>query len=256
MIFDLQGTDNQRRLAQSFLDRGNYPWDVLLPGLQAQTGRSTIPVEWADLSRYAAFISEEGHSHGDLGHNHAKSGFGEDFDLLEYRHRVLGLAWYSGKISLEITLENEPELAGEVLWAEGAHMVDFFFLDEDRREKIFNLFHTGDPDVAPEPHGHGWFDVGTYREFVGEALMGAFTRAFSNFPDTIPFAHTLPDDKLLILRELMLPKAESPPSDEAVFPYFGVAGSSVYHDEHAGIRRDVEWGQRPVTRRPCKVCKP
>ncbi|MDQ4143884.1 MAG: hypothetical protein M3198_09120 [Actinomycetota bacterium] len=247
-IFDFQGSDEQKHLTGKLLARGNYPWDSLTPGLKSQTGREKIPIEWADLSQYAESRSRD----DEHMHNHSEG----EFDYLEARGRILGLAWYSGKISLEASLQSNFELAGEVLWAEGCHMVDFFLLTDNEREKIYNLMHTGNPDIAPEPHGHGWFDVGTYREFVGEALMGAFVRAFSTFPDTIPFAHALADDKLPILRGLMLPKALG----KGAYPYFGALRGTTFHDRHYGIRKDIAWWTREEAigagRKPCRVCKP
>lgn len=93
-----------------------------------------------------------------------------------------------------------------------------------------------------------------YKHQVGESLMGAFTRAFSMFADTIPFTHSLLDEHLDELRALMLPKV--PPPDVGAYRYFGVSGSSIYHDAHKGIRRDLEWHHPPADRRGCKVCKP
>ena len=190
-ILVLQGTPGQQQVIRNALARSNFPWDILLPGLRARTGRSHIPVDWMDLSRWTASHAEaEGlpHAHGDEAHTIERE--------IDGRNRVLGLAWYAGRVTLDITLERNPELAGEVFMSEGAHMADFFFMTDPMRIAIYNAFHpTHEPLPLDTPihdghaphHGHSWFDVGSYGSWVGEAFMGAFTATYSNFPVTIVF---------------------------------------------------------------------
>lgn len=245
--FDLHGTEAQRELARRTLTvRCDYPWARLLPGLRAATGRETIPVEWADLSRWAGAITAEGHAHvhedGDTAH------------VLEARARVLGLAWYSGRVQVEATLTGD--VAAEVLLSEAAHMVDFFALTDPQRVAVWNALHgpghrlPEDADVTDAVdlgHGHGWFDVGPYGAWIGEALMEAFVRAFSDVPVTIALGHPTDAAAAAQVRTALL--ADRP-------PYFGIDGSPVYHDSHRGIDRDAEWWTRPPDRRPCGTCRP
>lgn len=245
-MFTLEGTEGQRAVAAAGLARSTFPWDRLAPGLKAATGRTSIPVDWADLSRYAQQAAESHHAHvhgpdGDTGH------------LLATRERTLGLAWYSGRVTLDASLEAEPELAAEVLLAEGAHMVDFFLIDAGQREALFAILHGG----KVEPHGHGWFEETgdtNYWAWVGEAWMGLFILAYSDVVPTLGgFVHKAEPAMVPAVRRLV-----TPPSDP--LPYFATAGSTVFHDAHRGRRRDVEFATYAEAvasgRRPCGVCKP
>lgn len=312
MVFQLQGTQNQQRIIRETLDRTDFPWDRLRPLLRQTTGdRDYIPVEWADLSRYAgaamkerkagvagdARVADDGHAH-DHDHGHEDMLFhahgsedGDEWHAIGYRNQVLGLAWYSGRVSMSLTLESRPLLAAEVFLSEGAHMVDFFYMTDEQRRRVFNAFH-GDPDVDPAPHGHDWFDVGSYWDFVGEAFMGGFVRAYSDVPVTIPFTHGATPQIGRWIREILTPELVDPPvppsppdapapeeptvpepeapqdeseppseEDEGRLDYvFGVEGSDVFHDQHHGVDEEVTWADARAAltsgRRPCKTCDP
>lgn len=189
-IWSLEGSETQNKIIRQALCRCTFPFDVLLPGLQVGVNRDTIPVEWADLSRESALLAEAkktgGHLHiheaGDIGHP------------IEARDQVLGLAWYSGKVTLDFTVEPEPDLAGEVFLSEGAHMIDFFWMADWHRAAIWNALHPDQQDIDPATaiedgvdlgHGHGWFDMAGYYSWVGEAWMGLFVRAYTDWPVTI-----------------------------------------------------------------------
>lgn len=243
-VWELQGTPRQQRVAEQALAACDYPWEVVVPGLRAKTGRDTIPLDWQDLSRYAADVpaAADGHIH-DHAHDHDD---GEGYHVLEARRRVLGLAWYSGRVTLDTSLENDETLAAEVLLSEGAHMADFFALTDQQRERIYVAFHGGDTTE----HGHGWFDVASYREEVGEAFMGGFIRAFASAVDvTIPFAHPATDTVGREIRDVMLAPI-----------VFGIDRSTVFHDAHRGITAERHWPHRAAAeaegRRGCGVCKP
>ena len=243
------GTEQQNAIVAEALARCDFPF--------RDFGDATVPVEWDDLSRYNTINDAEGHKHvhinGDIGH------------VLEARERVLGLAWYSGKVTLEQELVHRPTLAMEVFLSEGAHMVDFENIGgmtDEQRRRIWNAVHPPEQHIPAGAdvvdgvdlgHGHGWFDVGSYRSWVGEAWMGLFTRAFSDIPVTIPFDHPATDEAVADVRRIFLPATEPE-------PYFGIAGSSVYHDRHRGVRRDVEFATEAdavaAGRRPCGVCRP
>ncbi len=272
MIFDLQGNPHQVGIASAGLARCNFPFDLLRPGLKAATGRDSIPVEWADLSRYyTAFLPEKMavgahlhvHKDGDTGHP------------VVVRERVLGLAWYSGKVTLDVSLTSDPQLAAEVLLSEGAHMVDFFYMSNAHRVAVFNAMHPDEQDVPPGTnivdavqvgsHACGWFDVGPYRSWVGEAFMGAFTRAFSDVPVSIPFDHPATDQVARDVQVALLPSAPTPPP--APEPVWGTVPGRTYHRQDArGIH--VRWWPGPrsewdspadaqaASRRPCRICKP
>jgi hypothetical protein len=102
---------------------------------------------------------------------------------------VLGLAWYEGKVSIEKSLVNEPELAMEVFMSEGAHMVDFFYMSPEQRQAIFDLYHGGDTN----PHDHGWFEEtgnNDYWSWVGESFMAGFCFAYTDIVPTMDsFTH-------------------------------------------------------------------
>jgi hypothetical protein len=195
MIWQLLGTPHQQAIAAAALDRCTFPFEVMLPGLRAQTGREQVPVEWADLSRFAGALGQDSHPH--------VHGYTDEAHVLANRARVLGLFWFSGRVSLDVSLERDPDLAGEVLLSEGAHAVDMFTLTPAQRHTIWGALHTGDEAIEHDLM-HGWFeqpytewtgefiDAGgnvAYRDQVGEAWMGLFVAAWSDFPVTIPFTH-------------------------------------------------------------------
>lgn len=139
---------------------------------------------------------------------------------------------------------------------------------------------------VPE-HGHDWFDKGSYYDFVGEAFMGGFIKAFSDLPVTIPFNHETTELTIQRIRYALLPEqfpegappveepVEEPTTDEGVTPqpepetpfpeephyhFFSKQGSKVFHDSHTGIAQDIRWANETQALeaglRPCKVCKP
>jgi hypothetical protein len=193
-VWDLQGTAKQQSIAGTALDRCSFPFDALAPGLEADTGRTAIPVEWADLTVYADQLAA---AEAGTGHHHVHAD-GDLADIVASRGRVLGLAWYSGKVSIERTLESDPELAGEVFLSEAAHMIDFFLMTDVQRVGIWNALHPPEQHITESTviedgthlgHGHGWFDVGGYYAFVGEAFMGAFVATYSTYKVTMEFDH-------------------------------------------------------------------
>lgn len=229
-IWDLSGlTPAQREITQQAIDAADYPWERL--------GR-TIPVEWVDLSRYSAASAAQGHAHirreGDVGH------------VLQARSRALGLAWYSGKVSIDSSLESDPVLAREVFLAEGAHMVDFFAMTPEQRQAIFDAYH---PHVASgtDPHGHGWFEESgnqDYWSWVGESFMFGFIHAFApGMPTSLDaFHHPSTLEIGQKVRRILLPVVGSP-------------RGRIYHRETCRYGRG-----RPVVdvegRRPCRRCRP
>lgn len=256
-VWDLQGTPQQNAIIQDALAACDFPFELLLPKLQATKGKSLIPVDWADLSVYGAQAART--AGGDHSHDHSG-----EYDLLEFRERVLGLAWYSGRVTLDLSLQVNRTLAMEVFLAEGAHMVDFFYMTEEHRREVALAFHAGDPT----PHGHDWFDVGSYREWIGEAFMGGFIKAFApSVPVTIPFVHAATAQVGLDIRRILLPQAEPelPPTPtpdehdhEPVFASNG--GSDIYHDSHHRVKHDRTFADKHEAEaagfRACKVCKP
>lgn len=244
MVWELRGNENQNRIVQQALDRTRFPFDDLRPGLQAAVGRSVIPVEWGDLSRYNLIPDETEHLHvhmnGDTGHPITRD--------IDGRHRVLGLAWYSGRVTLDNSLEFDDELAMEVFLSEGAHMIDFFWMTPEHREAIWNALHADHedaehvPDTGEVDHGHSWFDVGGYYSWVGEAWMGLFVRAYSDLPVTIDFDHPPTDAAVAEARA-------------ALTPYFQTKSGKV-HDKHRGQVPVRYLATIPEGASRCGVCKP
>jgi hypothetical protein len=206
-IFDLSklGAAEYSITAEA-IARCEFEWERLLPGLRAARGKDRIPVEWTDLSRMASEVKgAHGHVyavHGDVGHpivvNAAQGA--------PYRRRTLGLAWYSGKVSIDSSLLAQPELAGEVFLAEGAHMLDFFWLTEEQRRELNDVLHGPAYDSKDELHQHTWFDNPSYWADVGEAFMGLFVLAFSNYPVTLAgFEHGTTPEMAKQAREYLQP---------------------------------------------------
>lgn len=247
MIFDLSAlTPRQREITQEAINRCTFDWSLLEPKLLAEKGKSKIPVEWVDLSRYAAQLAEQ-KAQGKHAHIHERGDTGHP---IEARSRVLGLAWYSGKVSIEQSLESEPQLAMEVFLAEGAHMVDFFYMTDEQRGEVFDAYHADD---LPE-HGHDWFDKGTYWEWVGESFMSGFMVAYSDLPISLDnFTHKTTTEVANKIRQILTPELE------ANFGYLN-RSKSFHKADHWRKRWDVAVASREEAastgRMPCKVCKP
>lgn len=172
--FDLSAmTVGQAHIITAALDATDFNFPALIPGLVAQVRRDTIPVLFSDLSRWRV----RGHGSNIDGEAHTIE------RMIDGRWQVFGLAWYSGKVEIEKSLETRPELAQEVFLAEGAHMVDFFLMTPEQREKIFAIYHEG----STETHDHGWFEEtgnNNYWSWVGESFMYGFIAAFSSIQGT------------------------------------------------------------------------
>jgi hypothetical protein len=247
MVWQLQGSPNQQAIVAAALDRCTFPFDVMLPELHSEMGKTAIPVDWADLSRYAGTLAAQ-RKGGGHGHVHED---GDTADPIEVRHRVLGLAWYSGKVTLDLSMERDPTLAGEVFLSEGAHMLDFFWFTNDHRVAVWNALHARAEHITTDAlvqdgtdlgHSHGWFDVGGYRSWIGEAWMGLFTLAYSDFPVTIPFDHPPTRTAVEAIRS-------------ALTPYFS-SWTGTLHDSHRGIAPAAFHVTPPDGARRCGVCKP
>jgi hypothetical protein len=215
-IFALSGTPAQQALVQSALAACDFPFDRLVEKLQAQTGRTTIPVEWADLSRYAATVSEAA-AKGGHAHVHEGDDTADPLRAPDGRAATLGLFWYSGRIQLDLSLEAQPDLAREVFLSEAAHAVDVFYATDEERAAIAAAWHPAGPDE------HGWFDVGEYETWMGEGLMGAFCRAFApSIPVTLTqFVHPATPEIAAVVRRVLLREPEPTPDADplAGFPY-------------------------------------
>lgn len=278
-VFDLLGTAEEQRMAHAILQRGTFPWYVVLPGLKQRTGRTKIPVSWEDLSRFgvsssgalveeAAHSHEHSHEHGDThtheghdGHGHSHSheeGVHAVTRVVNGRLRVLGLAYYSGRVVLEKTLISNPELAAEVFFSEGAHMIDFFFMTDRHRVGIWNAFHVNDKaaqlplntvikDGVNLHHGHGWFDVGGYYSWVGEALMALIVLAYSDVRVTIKFDHPVTPAVLHAGRNVLTPVS-------------GTKNTKYFHRNHPRARNEIYWASREDAIRAgrvrCRFCRP
>lgn len=226
MVWKLIGTESQNRIVASALSATTFPFDVIQQGLRAKTGRDTVPVEWADLSRYRGESSE--------------------FATVERREQVLGLAWYSGKVSLDLSLESNQTLAQEVFLSEGAHMLDFFWMTDEHRAVVWNAMHADDQQVTVSDtgeiaHGHSWFDIGEYESWVGESWMGMFVLAYSKVPLTIDFDHTPSSDSIVKARAELT-------------PYFA-SSTGLVHDRHNRIKVATYLTREQVLgRRLCRTC--
>lgn len=247
----------------------DFPWPLLRPGLRATTGgRDTIPVAFRDLTTWSARMEGSASHHHDHGHSHSAAG-PEDAHLLEHRARALGLAYYSGKIELEVTLS--PALAIEVFLAEAAHMIDFFYMTPRQRESIFDVFHGADDDPHgpdTDAHGHGWFEEtgnNDYWSWVGEAFMGGFIAAFApGIANTLSgFTHVLDASQAQAVRRVLIGGDAPAPDVEVDITgpgYFASKRGRTFHDEHRGIWPDRSFPTKEAAvadgLRPCGVCKP
>lgn len=257
MIWNLAGAERQNELIRAALATCDFPFDDLLPSLQRE-GKSSIRVEWQDLSRFAVHGQ---HAHIDGAHGIVRE--------VEGRARVLGLFYLPPHTSvvLENTLINHPVLAQEVFLAEAAHAVDYHYMVErELRKEVWNALHDEAQHVDKEVHesgdvghGHSWFDgPGGYNTWVGESFMAAFIKAFApSIPVTINLGHPVTDEAAQRIRRSLLPSESEQPVPSRVF---ASNGGEAYHDSHKRIRQD-RWFDSYIEAeeagfRPCKTCKP
>jgi hypothetical protein len=266
-MWNLVGTPSQNVLVQQALDRCDFPWPLLLPGL-AREGKTSLRVEWADLSRYNH--GAEGHEHADGAHTIVRE--------VEGRRRVLGLFYLPPhmKVVLDNSLVNHPTLAQEVFLAEGAHAADYaWMVDHGLRRQVWNALHSDEHDIAhdvPESgdinHGHSWFDgPAGYATWVGESVMALFGMAFSDVPVTIHLTHPITEEAIRVLRDAALPPTPEPPptpdpepEPSAARVYRAKPHSKVVHDAHRG-QEPTEWfpslsDAEAAGLRACRVCRP
>ena len=220
-VFALAGTDEQQNLVRNAISRCDFDFQRIVPSL-SRIGRDRVPVDWADLSRYAASDGK--------GHDHVHEGdtIAHPIErVIDGRRRVLGLFYLPPytRIVLDVTLTSRPELAQEVFLAEAAHLVDYHFMTAEMRRRFTNAVHTQSlpPDASVtdgaafnlDGHTCSWFDVGPYSMWVGEAFMEGFIEATSDVKVTINLGHPVgPEDRDVIRASLGLGAPEVPPTSE------------------------------------------
>lgn len=271
----------QRGIVEKALARTDFDWDLLLPRLSTEKGRPAIPVEFADLSRSVraavAVVSPGAHDHDvgqesyshehedpelpeGLGHIHmVDPETGDKAHGISYRRRTLGLAWYSGRVSIDSSLTSDPELAQEVFLCEAAHMVDFFWMTDAQRRSILEAYGA--------VH---WFEESgeqDYEDWTGESFMVGFSHAFSDLRVRFDqFTHkTTPAVAAAIrgiLREGVRQPAPITPETQPAAAY-GRNRSKVYHmrDHILGSRERAQrfWHTAAAAeadgRRLCRTCE-
>lgn len=210
-VWDLSALNvQQKEIIDDALAKTSFRFESLIPGLQAQVRRTTIPVLFSDLSRYATMegSKEAIIGHGHEGHSHTEGVGAHTIEReVDGRKQVLGLAWYSGKVEIEKTASRK--LAQEVFLAEGAHMVDFFFMTPEQREKILDAYHPGELPEKQNLRDHGWFEEtgnNDYWAWVGESFMYGFISAFTTVPGTgDAFEHRTTPQIGKAIREILQP---------------------------------------------------
>jgi 4a-hydroxytetrahydrobiopterin dehydratase len=164
-LFDLVGmTAEQELWVRSAISRCTFDWSLLLPGLQQLTGRSTIDVRFQSLNGAAGGRAVRGRRH-------------------ELETFTFGMAFTDGRILLDTTLD-ENETAATFM-AEGAHMVDFFYLTDAMRMEIAEAYAIA--NEVPVGEDIWWWvpdrEVNDrYYEQAGESFMNGFALAFSTVP--------------------------------------------------------------------------
>jgi hypothetical protein len=218
-ILDPRGTTNQNSIVVTGWARCDFPDPLLLPGLRAKTGRSSIPVSWRNLNTPVAALQRE---RSDVG-SHAHEG------EIDGRRMTLGLFWYSGEIEIDLSLEPKPLKAAEVLVAEGAHAQDRFHMTAEMRRAIWEQWHPGE-QTAQHNLEHGWsvpfsewtgemdqpgVDEVDYYDTGIEAWMSAFLLAYTDIEPTLddPFAHRTTPDIARRIRQIVTPDLGPPPWD-------------------------------------------
>ncbi len=279
-MWNLVGTPSQNALVQQAIDRCDFDFTKCLPSL-AREGKSSVRVEWADLSRYGnrearhragSGRPEQPHSHkfADTGHEHVHDGDAVAHPIereVEGRMRVLGLFYLPPytKIVLDLGLERDPILAQEVFLAEGAHCADYHLLTPEGRRRFINALHTEQlppgADVSDgaahrlDGHTCSWFDVGGYADWTGESWMQGFVEGTSDVPCTIELNHPVGPEDRAVVREI-LGIVDAPVTGRV----YAKKSGKVVHDSHDGIEPARWWDSLSAAAadgmRPCKTCKP
>ena len=185
-------TQDQARIVEDALARCT----VKLERLQR-----TVTISFEDLSRWAQAVASA--KHGQLEVIRYR------VEAIGYRSRVLGLAWYDGRVMVDVSLVNDPLLAREVLMSELAHQVDFDLFTEAIRRQITDIVHPQGPD------SHLWFDSPDYWDDVGEAWMALFVEGFCGMKATLGgFTHPYTPEQLASIVKLVQPPEPEPPEPE------------------------------------------
>lgn len=175
MIFDLPTDPKEAALIRVALGKTRFDWERLRPGLRDQTGKRSISVRFGFDRPGTVEALSSGRAH------------------MLAQEEALGLAWTDGAIDIAAPLKDQPQLAGEVFMAEAAHMIDFFLLTDSDREQISSAFGTS-----------GWWE-GAYEDQVGEAFMGAFIAAFTEFEPTLEPLRQLTPKIIETVRTVLTP---------------------------------------------------
>jgi hypothetical protein len=268
--FDLaSNTPEQRAIIEAAVAACDFDFDRILPRLLTDTGRTAVPVTWEDLTRPAAAPTDAAPITEPAARHHDDHSHGE-------RRATLGLFYYSGRIVIERSLQQRPNLAVEVFLAEVAHAVDRYFLTAEMRRAIWAVWHPGG-QTSDHDAAHGWAapfsqwtgdmdqpgtaEVGYYESGI-EAWMSGFTRSFApDVPVTLeaPFAHRTTPEQAAQIRDIVQPEPEPEPEPEQVCASkYGYA----YHriGAHWWVICTRTYPTREAAeeagRRACRICKP
>lgn len=254
--FNVTGTTEQQNLVIAALDNIHFPWDKL------KFPSEPVEIGWRNLNQYASIATG---SIGSRMHGGAHHPAGEDKpdtltgDLEGVRNYTLGIFYIgSGRIYIDLALVKYPDIAKATVSAEIAHAVDYFLpsFSDAVRDEIMALMHGGDRS----DHGHSWWekhDYGAeYFTLVGEAMMQAFTVAYSDIPfgNASDFTHGITADQAPALRKIIgIERTDKPLTKYEVF-----GTSSIYHkmDHYDKPGRDGTIITDPTGYRPCKICRP
>ena len=260
--WNLTGTPSQIAIATRAFEEIKFPFERLnqLPGIPA--------LNWMDLNPgmpttlpmaglHTAETEPPPRHHGDHDHDDGDKPDQLVATLADGRKWVMGQIWtYSGRIDLDIRLEQDPLLAMAVIGAEIAHAVDFFLpMTDDQRNEFLRLWGVGGT----------WWEVQSYPDeyyrLGGEAFMPEFVGAYMDIPfGNNPFLHDAgvePEDVRRILGIERTDYVEPAPEPETV-AIVRYGKSKVYHRETHRVRAKVapQYLMDAVGLRPCKVCKP
>lgn len=217
-VFDLTGlTEPQLGWVREAIAACDFPFELLRPGLERE-GKTQFRIEQADLSaRSASSGGEHEHLHGEGVHPIERQ--------VDERWAVLGLYYLPPHSKIVLDRSMNRALTMEVFGAEVAHAVDYCYMTAEMRRVFVNAVHTeqlsGQHSVADgvafnlDGHQCSWFDVNTYRWWVGEAFMEGFVEAFmKGVPVTIFLSHPVGPEDVEVIRRALLP---APAGDDDAF---------------------------------------
>lgn len=179
-VFVLTGTDAQKKIVFDALEGIKFPFHELdLP-------YEPVEIGWRDLNNgmYHGAFDQFGEKIDAIGGKKPDADQPRLHGNVDHRKYILGVMYPgSGRLYIDLLLEQYPDVAKITVAAEVAHDVDYFHpkVTKPKRQAIHLLWH---PDGDTSGHAEWWEqeDYGLeYDDLPAEAFMGLFIAAYTDW---------------------------------------------------------------------------